>query len=203
MKAYDTRRTGANMDSISYLMRAGHECTMPTRKANAIRREIMGLRYKAKKRPGGGRLTTFHRILGRGQASTTVVALKEQGLVQMFLSQTPRLFGENDRGNNFSLFSLGTPRTFLLKAVKAVPTFQDKRRLVHIAKEIQTSIVRYLVPVKVDDPESCSHISVISVLGLALGRSRQAASRKPYWQQSRFFCDRVNSLTQLGEFLGD
>jgi hypothetical protein len=142
MKAYDTRRTGANMDSISYLMRAGHECTMPTQKAN-------------------------------------------------------------DRGNNFSLFSLGTPRTFLLKAVETVPTFQDKRRLVHIAKEIQTSIARYLVPVKVDDPESCSHISIISFLGLALGRSTQAAIRTHIGKHQDFFCDRVDSLTQLGEFLGD
>jgi hypothetical protein len=146
-----------------------------------------GAAVQSEKAPWRGTPDHVSSNTGRGQASTTVVALKEQGLVQMFLSQTPRLFGENDRGNNFSLFSLGTPRTFLLKAVKAVPTFQDKRRLVHIAKEIQTSIVRYLVPVKVDDPESCSHISVISVLGLALGRSRQAASRKPYWQQSDFF----------------
>jgi hypothetical protein len=95
----------------------------------------------------------------------------------MFLSQTPRLFGETDRGNHLSLFSLGTPRAFLLKAAKAVPTFQDKRQVGDIAKEIQTSVARYLVSVKVDRPESCSHISLISVLGLPLGRSRQAASR--------------------------
>jgi predicted PurR-regulated permease PerM len=44
-------------------------------------------------------------------------------------------------------FLLAHHEAFLLKAVKAVPTFQDKRRVVNIAREIQTSIARYLVSV--------------------------------------------------------
>ena len=44
-------------------------------------------------------------------------------------------------------FLLTHQEAFLLKAVKAVPTFQDKRRVVDIAKEIRTSIARYLLSV--------------------------------------------------------
>jgi hypothetical protein len=63
------------------------------------------------------------------------------------LKPNARLFSETDRGNHFSLFRLTHRETFLLKAVKAVSTFEDKRQVVDIAKEIQTSIARYLVSV--------------------------------------------------------
>ena len=53
----------------------------------------------------------FQQLMVSGQASTTVVTFKQQGLIQVFLSQTP-VFGETDRGDHFSLFSLGTPGSF-------------------------------------------------------------------------------------------
>jgi predicted PurR-regulated permease PerM len=64
-------------------------------------------------------------------------------------------------------FLLAHREAFLLKAVEAVPTFQDKRRVVDIAKEIQTSIARYLVSV--------------TLLNLGLGLASVSASACSAW----------------------
>ena len=55
---------------------------------------------------------------------------------------------------------------------------------------------------KVDDPESGRHFPIISFLGLALGRPGMLLA-VPILAIIKIFCDRVDSLTQLGEFLGD
>ena len=86
-------------------------------------------------------------LMGSGQASATVVTFKQQGLIQVFFSQTPTFSAKLVIVIILTYFLLSHREAFLLKAVKAVPTFQDKRRVVEIAKEIQTSIARYLVSV--------------------------------------------------------
>jgi predicted PurR-regulated permease PerM len=85
--------------------------------------------------------------MGSGQASTTVVTFKPQGLIQVLLSQTPIFSSKLIVVIILAYFLSARRDAFLLKAVKAVPTFQDKRRVVEIANEIQTSIARYLVSV--------------------------------------------------------
>ena len=65
-------------------------------------------------------------------------------------------------------FLLAHREAFLLKAVEAVPTFQDKRRVVDIAKEIQTSIARYLVSVTLLNLGLGGSVGVgVGLLGLA------------------------------------
>jgi predicted PurR-regulated permease PerM len=86
-------------------------------------------------------------LMGSGQASTTVVTFKPQGLIQVLLSQTPTFSSKLIVVIILAYFLSAHRDAFLLKAVKAVPTFQDKRRVVEIANEIQTSIARYLVSV--------------------------------------------------------
>jgi len=88
-------------------------------------------------------------LMGSSQAPTTVVTFKQQGLIQVFFSQTPVFSAKLIVVIILAYFLLAHREAFLLKAVKAVTTFQDKRRIVEIAKEIQTSIARYLVSVTV------------------------------------------------------
>jgi predicted PurR-regulated permease PerM len=82
--------------------------------------------------------------MGSGQASTTVVTFKPQGLIQVLLSQTPIFSSKLIVVIILAYFLSAHRDAFLLKAV---PTFQDKRRVVESANEIQTSIARYLVSV--------------------------------------------------------
>jgi len=86
-------------------------------------------------------------LMGSNQASTTVVTLKGPGVLQILFSQTPLFLAKLTVVLILTYFLLAHQEAFLLKAVKAVPTFQDKRRVVDIAKEIRTSIARYLLSV--------------------------------------------------------
>ena len=86
-------------------------------------------------------------LMGSNQASTTIVTLKGPGVLQMLFSQTPLFLAKLTVVTILTYFLLAHQEAFLLKAVKAVPTFQDKRRVVDIAKEIETSIARYLLSV--------------------------------------------------------
>jgi len=86
-------------------------------------------------------------LMGSNQASTTVVTLKGPGVLQILFSQTPLFLAKLTVVMILTYFLLAHQEAFLLKAVKAVPTFQDKRRVVNIAKEIRTSIARYLLSV--------------------------------------------------------
>src|SRR3984893_7012729 len=86
-------------------------------------------------------------LMGSNQASTTIVTLKGPGVLQMLFSQTPLFLAKLIVVIILSYFFFAHQESFLLKAVKAVPTFQDKRRVVDIAKEIETSIARYLLSV--------------------------------------------------------
>jgi predicted PurR-regulated permease PerM len=86
-------------------------------------------------------------LMGSNQNSATVVTLRGPGVVQVLFSQTPVFSAKMIVVTILAYFLLAHREAFLLKAVKAVPTFQDKRRVVDIANEIQTSIARYLVSV--------------------------------------------------------
>ncbi|MBV9392528.1 MAG: AI-2E family transporter [Verrucomicrobia bacterium] len=86
-------------------------------------------------------------LIGANQGSTAVVTLKSSSIIQVLFSQTPVLLAKIIVVIILSYFLLAHREAFLLKAVKAVPTFQDKRRIVDIAKEIQTNVARYLVSV--------------------------------------------------------
>ena len=86
-------------------------------------------------------------LMGSNQNSATVVTLKGPGAIQVLFSQTPVFSAKLIVVTILAYFLLAHREAFLLKAVEAVPTFQDKRRVVDIAKEIQTSIARYLVSV--------------------------------------------------------
>jgi predicted PurR-regulated permease PerM len=86
-------------------------------------------------------------LMGSTQGSPTVVTLKGPGVLEMLFSQTPVFMAKLIVVIILAYFLLAHRETFLLKAVKAVPTFQDKRRVVDIAKEIQSNIAKYLLSV--------------------------------------------------------
>ena len=86
-------------------------------------------------------------LMGSNQNPTTVVTLKGQGVLQMLFSQTPVFLAKLIVVIILTYFLLAHREAFLLKAVKAVPTFKDKRRVVDIANEIQTNIAKYLLSV--------------------------------------------------------
>ena len=65
----------------------------------------------------------------------------------MLFSQTPVFMAKLIVVIILAYFLLAHREAFLLKAVKAMPTFQDKRRVVDIAKEIQSNIAKYLLSV--------------------------------------------------------
>src|SRR5260370_33786529 len=73
-----------------------------------------------------------------------LVALKEQSLLQILFSQTPGFLAKVVVVGVLCYFLLAHGELFIRKTVKLVATFQDKRRVVEIAREIETSISRYL-----------------------------------------------------------
>ena len=86
-------------------------------------------------------------MMGPSQSSTSLVALKQQSLLQILFSQTPAFVARLVIVVVLSYFLLAHGEFFLRKTVKVVPTFQDKRRIVEIAREIEWSISRYLASV--------------------------------------------------------
>ena len=66
---------------------------------------------------------------------------------------------------------------------KAVPTFQDKRRVVEIAKEIQTSTARYLVSV------TLLNLGLGFSVGIAVGLL--GMSNAPMWGVAAFLLNYV------------
>jgi predicted PurR-regulated permease PerM len=96
-------------------------------------------------------------VMGSTQGSALLVALKQQSLLQILFSQTPAFVARVLIVVVLSYFLLAHGEFFIRKAVKVVPTFQDKRRVVEIAREIEWSISRYLASV--------------TLLNLALGLS--------------------------------
>jgi predicted PurR-regulated permease PerM len=86
-------------------------------------------------------------MMGANQGSTLLVALKQQSLLQILFSQTPVFAARLVIVVVLSYFLLAHGEFFLRKTVKVVPTFQDKRRIVEIAREIEWSISRYLASV--------------------------------------------------------
>jgi predicted PurR-regulated permease PerM len=86
-------------------------------------------------------------LMPSNQGPVTLVALKQQSLLQIFFSQTPGFLAKTVVVGVLSYFLLAHGELFIRKAVKVVPTFQDKRRVVEIAREIEMSISRYLTSV--------------------------------------------------------
>ena len=86
-------------------------------------------------------------LMPSNQGSVGLVALKEQSLLQILFSQTPGFLAKVVIVVVFSYFLLAHGELFVRKTVKLVPTFQDKRRVVEIAREIESSISRYLTSV--------------------------------------------------------
>lgn len=107
-------------------------------------------------------------LVGSNQGSATVVTLKAPGVIQGLFTQTPVFSARLIVVTILAYFLLAHREAFLLKAVKAVPSFQDKRRVVEIANEIQTSIARYLVSVTLLNLGLGASVSLgVGLLGLA------------------------------------
>lgn len=119
--------------------------------------------FNASLKQAGQASKQVEQLMGSNQASSSVVTLRQQGLLQIFLSQTPVFSAKLIIVVILTYFLLAYREAFLLKAVKAVSTFQDKRRVVDIAKEIQTSIARYLVSV------TLLNLGLGLCVGIALG----------------------------------
>lgn len=86
-------------------------------------------------------------LMPSNQGTVGLVALKEQSLLQILFSQTPGFLAKVVVVGVLCYFLLAHGELFIRKTVKLVPTFQDKRRVVEIAREIEMSISRYLTSV--------------------------------------------------------
>jgi predicted PurR-regulated permease PerM len=86
-------------------------------------------------------------LMPSNQGTFGLVALKEQSLLQILFSQTPGFLAKVVVVGVLCYFLLAHGEIFIRKTVKLVPTFQDKRRVVEIAREIEMSISRYLTSV--------------------------------------------------------
>jgi predicted PurR-regulated permease PerM len=86
-------------------------------------------------------------LMPSNQGAVGLVALKQQSLLQILFSQTPGFLAKAVVLGVLCYFLLAHGELFIRKTVKLVPTFQDKRRVVEIAREIETSISRYLTSV--------------------------------------------------------
>ncbi len=80
-------------------------------------------------------------------SAAMLVAFRQNSLLQILFSQTPAFLARVVVVLVLGYFLLAHQRSTLLKIVKAVPTFDDKRRVVEIAEEIQGLISRYLTSV--------------------------------------------------------
>jgi predicted PurR-regulated permease PerM len=76
-----------------------------------------------------------------------VVSLKQEGLLQFLFTQTPGTLAKALVVIVLSYFLLVYGQTFFRKVVYVAPRFQDKRRAVEIAHEIQWTISRFLISV--------------------------------------------------------
>jgi predicted PurR-regulated permease PerM len=81
------------------------------------------------------------------ESASTLVALRQQSLLQVLFSQTPAFLARLVVVLVLGYFLLAHQRSTLAKIVKAVPTFEDKRQVVEVAEEIQWLISRYLTSV--------------------------------------------------------
>jgi predicted PurR-regulated permease PerM len=83
------------------------------------------------------------------QSPGMLVTLKQQGVLQILFSQTPAIFAKIIVVVVLSYFLLTHGEVLLRKTVRVLPTFEDKRRVVEIAREIEISLSRYLVSVTI------------------------------------------------------
>jgi predicted PurR-regulated permease PerM len=88
------------------------------------------------------------RMMGSpNQTNATLVSFRQQSLLQILFSQGPVFLARLVVVLVLGYFLLAHQRSTLAKIVKAVPTFEDKRKVVEIAEEIQWLISRYLTSV--------------------------------------------------------
>jgi predicted PurR-regulated permease PerM len=90
---------------------------------------------------------SVNKLIEPGNASQIVVGLKQEGLLQYLFTQTPGMLSKVVVVIVLSYFLLVYGQTFLRKVVYVAPRFEDKRRAVEIAHEIQWTISRYLISV--------------------------------------------------------
>lgn len=81
--------------------------------------------------------------LGRS-ADQAVVRVRETTPAALVMSQTPTFLANLFVTGILLFFLLASGDTFLRKLVSMIPRFQDKRRAVEIAREIEARISRYL-----------------------------------------------------------
>jgi predicted PurR-regulated permease PerM len=85
-------------------------------------------------------------MMGSSQGSA-LLALKQESLLQLLFSQTPVFVAKLIIVAVLTYFLLAHGEFFVRKTVKVLPTFEDKRRVVEIAREIEWSISRYLASI--------------------------------------------------------
>ena len=90
---------------------------------------------------------SVNKLIQPGSAPQTVVSLKQGGLLQFLFTQTPGMLSKVLVVIILSYFLLVYGQAFFRKVVYVAPRFQDKRRAVEIAHEIQWTISRYLISV--------------------------------------------------------
>ncbi|MEA3188431.1 MAG: hypothetical protein QOD99_2261, partial [Chthoniobacter sp.] len=92
----------------------------------------------------------------------TVVEVKRSRLSELLVSQTPDFMAQALMMVILLYFLLAYDQVFLMKLVKVLPTLQDKKRALSIAREIETCISKYLLMV------TCINLGLGTAVGLAM-----------------------------------
>ena len=96
--------------------------------------------------------------------TTTIVTTNHSGVIsKFFLSQTPDFLAQALTMVILLYFLLAYDGLFLGKLIKAMPRLQDKKRALTIAREIESSISKYLVTV------TCINAGLGTAVGVAVG----------------------------------
>lgn len=76
-----------------------------------------------------------------------VVEVKSEGLAERIAKQTPALLASVVTMIILLYFMLAYEEAFLRNAVRALPTLSDKKQAIHIARDINTHVSRYLLTI--------------------------------------------------------
>jgi Predicted permease len=126
-----------------------------------------------------------------GESDGQVVQVREETMTGLMLRQTPALAANLLLMFVLIYFILASGDLFLRKVVRMVPTFEDKRRAVEIAREIQERISTYL-----------RTITIVNVcVGIAVGLAAAAVGFGNYvfWG---VFAFALNFIPYLGPLVG-
>jgi predicted PurR-regulated permease PerM len=80
-----------------------------------------------------------------GEAQALNVRIERPGIAEQFLTGTPRTLASIGLVLLLTYFLLAAGDNFLRKTLEMVPSFTDKKRVVEIARSIQTDIAYYLM----------------------------------------------------------